>query len=301
MKYALAFIDHTGKPHGPIPRSLFQESERQGIPILYASRKEDWDDYDLVIWFHNRPPTMETTAKVAWWMCDARTPQRVIQVSEGVKGTADYVFLCNTFLLQQYEEVFDVKSFHMPQCGDDMPSPPCVFPRSDDCVFIGHVPTMRLPKATKLLGMTHQFFDAALLDVHSNRLPVIEALRAAGITVEIIQGERATKNQKSIYRSTPFCLAISPPIPGYTSNRMYNILSAGGFCLTLKYPGIEDQFQNHKHLVWFESVEEAIDLINHYKARRTRMNQIRNAGLEEYLKNHTAARRLQQMIGLVEK
>lgn len=306
MKYALAFTDHTRPPRGPITRSLFQAAEKNDIPMLFSSREEKWDDYDLLIWFHNRPPQMKTTAKVAWWMCDARTPETVLK-SSGTAGNADYVFLCNSFMLKQYEKVFDVQAFHVPQCGDDMEGPACR-PINGDCVFIGAVPEIH-PRHTRQgrhyldpIGPapTDEDFFSAIRSVHLNRLPIISYIKKSGISVDIIHGERVTQDQKSIYSATPFSLAISPQIPGYTSNRLYNILASGGFCLTLKYPCIEEQFENHKHLVWFETAEEAVDLIRYYKDNPAKMQEIRDNGHAEYLRNHSAERRIEQMVALIE-
>lgn len=307
MKYALAFTDHTRPPRGPITRSLFQVAEKRGIPLVFSSREEPWDDYDLLIWFHNRPPQMQTTAKIAWWLCDARTPEKILAASTH-KGHADYIFLCNSYLLDRYEEVFGALAFHVPQCGDDMESEEA---RQElkDCVFIGAVPELRprhFAQGRKYLdpfgsSPSDENFQDALKGVHANRFPILTHIKSAGIGVKIIEGERVSRDQKSIYCATPFCLAISPQIPGYTSNRLYNILSAGGFCLTLKYPDIEKQFENHKHLVWFESAEEAVELIRYYKKNPEKMQEIRDNGHAEYLRSHSAEKRIDQMLALVKE
>jgi spore maturation protein CgeB len=50
----------------------------------------------------------------------------------------------------------------------------------------------------------------------------------------------------------------------YFSNRTWFTLGCGGFLLTNYAPGLEDLFENHRHLVWYRSVEEATELIAHY-------------------------------------
>ena len=55
--------------------------------------------------------------------------------------------------------------------------------------------------------------------------------------------------------------------PGYTSNRTWFTLGSRGFLLTNYAPGLEEIFENHRHLVWYRSVDECLELIEHYRAR----------------------------------
>lgn len=54
---------------------------------------------------------------------------------------------------------------------------------------------------------------------------------------------------------------------GYFSNRTWFTLGCRGFLLTNYVPGLEQVFENHGHLVWYRSPEEALDLARHYLAR----------------------------------
>jgi spore maturation protein CgeB len=53
----------------------------------------------------------------------------------------------------------------------------------------------------------------------------------------------------------------------YFSNRTWFTLGSRGFLLTNYAPGLEDLFENHRHLVWYRSVDECLELIEHYRAR----------------------------------
>lgn len=64
----------------------------------------------------------------------------------------------------------------------------------------------------------------------------------------------------------------------YFSNRTFLTLAAGGFHLTHYVPGLETLFENHRHLVWFESDDECLDLCRHYLARPTARRRIAAAG-----------------------
>jgi hypothetical protein len=297
-KYALVFTDHTLPPGGRDTQSLFQVAENKNIPILFSSREENWDDYDLLIWWHNKPPQIKTTADVAWWMGDARAPEKL---TGSVASHADYMFLCMDYLIPRYEELFRGKGFYLPQCGDDMPDP-VVRSLSSKCVFLGNLPKRHVPHLAPITANpTDADFRKALTSVHANRIPILDHLRKSGVPVQVVSGEKYTYDQKGIYRNAQFCLAISPQIPGYASCRLYNILAGAGFALSLKYPGMENQFENHKHLVWFESAEEAVDLIRYYETRPNEMQEIRENGHKEYLRNHTAERRIEQIVEMVDQ
>ncbi len=56
-------------------------------------------------------------------------------------------------------------------------------------------------------------------------------------------------------------------IQWYFSNRTWFTLGARGFLLTNYSPGLEEIFENHRHLVWYRSVDECLELIDHYRAR----------------------------------
>jgi len=53
----------------------------------------------------------------------------------------------------------------------------------------------------------------------------------------------------------------------YFSNRTWFTLGSRGFLLTNYAPGLEEIFENHRHLVWYRSGDECLELIEHYRAR----------------------------------
>ena len=53
----------------------------------------------------------------------------------------------------------------------------------------------------------------------------------------------------------------------YFSNRTWFTLGCRGFLITNYAPGLEEIFENHRHLVWYRSVEECLELITHYRER----------------------------------
>lgn len=53
-------------------------------------------------------------------------------------------------------------------------------------------------------------------------------------------------------------------VPGYWSDRVYLTLACGGFFMTAYVDGLEREFENHKHLVWWNGFEEMHALIEHF-------------------------------------
>jgi hypothetical protein len=64
----------------------------------------------------------------------------------------------------------------------------------------------------------------------------------------------------------------------YFSNRTWFTLGCRGFLLTNYAPGLEDLFENHRQLVWYRSVDECLELIEHYRARPDERARIAAAG-----------------------
>jgi hypothetical protein len=248
--------------------------------------EHDYDAYDALIWHNNRPPTVETSAKIFWWMMDCKPPRKTTT-------TASYIGLCNTYFLKEYEDFYGVKTIYLPQCGDDTPVEEG---RDLDCdvVFLGSMgdstsyEVVQSPEATRqLIGRREYGW---------NRVPLVNTLKDAGLSVVTISGESLSPDAKWLYQNTPISLSVSLPAAGYTSNRLYNILSSRGFCLVAYFPGLEELFENHEHLVWFRTLDEAAELAKHYLDRPRERDKIRTAGYVEYLANHTAASRVDTML-----
>src|SRR5262249_30519406 len=64
----------------------------------------------------------------------------------------------------------------------------------------------------------------------------------------------------------------------YFSNRTFLTLACGGFHLTHYVPELERMFTNRRHLVWFHSDDECLDLIRYYLARPRARRAIARAG-----------------------
>jgi hypothetical protein len=84
----------------------------------------------------------------------------------------------------------------------------------------------------------------------------------------------------------------------YFSNRTFLTLAAGGFHLTHYVPGLETLFENHRHLVWFESDDECLDLCRHYLARPAARRRIAGAGRTWVRRRFGMARQFTRLLEL---
>lgn len=84
-------------------------------------------------------------------------------------------------------------------------------------------------------------------------------------------------------------------VAGYWSDRVYLTLGCGGFFLTSYVPGLELEFENHRHLVWYHDFDEMCRLIDYYLPRESERRAIALEGYRLVHREHTYDRRIQKM------
>jgi hypothetical protein len=276
----LAVVLSERKPkYAPIATGLIEASKDMSFDIRYHG--DDLKGYKNIILFDNRAKRVngeidcDKSANVGWWMCDFRAWEDLDCKQISPKIT--HIFVCSTELLDNYRKNFGKKTYYLPQCGYKFKKAPNIKRRKSNIIFIG---STYHPK------------------YHTNRLEYFFALRKYGFN-HIFRG-KTSYDMSRLYKETPISLSISMPFRGYTSNRLYNILAAGGFCLSLYYPEMEKQFTNREHLVWFKNVKEAINLAGHYLGNTKERNRIAENGRKLFLEKHTPRCRVQNMFDIME-
>ncbi len=267
-----AAVVYKVKPaYGPIMNAI----QKTGIDILCFDDKDEMKNYDRLIIFHNKlPPVIDTKAYKAWWMCDLRSPDEL----KRDQFNFDIIFTAQLTYEQEYRDFYKKPVYYMPQCGLDEQVIREGRKINAKVIFIGNI---------------------APRYYHGNRRKILNGIHKKH-PVTIIRGEGQTPDQAWLYQTSKYCLSISYPMIGGTSNRLYNILAAGGFALVSYFPGIEKLFVNGKHLCWFHNVEEAIDLIDYYDRHEELYKRIRREGKQIYNERHTAAARLQNMFDIID-
>jgi len=87
---------------------------------------------------------------------------------------------------------------------------------------------------------------------------------------------------------------ITDKMAGYWSNRLWLTLGCGGFFLTAYVRGMENFFENKKHLVWYHGEQECLSLAEEYLAKPEERRAIALRGYyfvhEHYTFHHFADR-----------
>lgn len=87
-------------------------------------------------------------------------------------------------------------------------------------------------------------------------------------------------------------------IPDYFSDRVFLLLGAKSFVMQMYTPGLENYFENGKHIVWWKNLPELIDLCQYYVNEDT--TEIREAGHQYVRENFTwqhSAQKILEVIG----
>lgn len=64
----------------------------------------------------------------------------------------------------------------------------------------------------------------------------------------------------------------------YYTRRTVHALASGRMFLTRWIPGMDNDFENHKHLVWFKTVDEAVELMRYYLLNNEKRKEIGREG-----------------------
>lgn len=80
---------------------------------------------------------------------------------------------------------------------------------------------------------------------------------------------------------------ITSEVEGYWSNRLWLTLGCGGFFLTAYVRGMEDFFENKKHLVWYHDERECLSLAYEYLAKPVERRNIARQGHQLVHKHYT--------------
>jgi hypothetical protein len=86
--------------------------------------------------------------------------------------------------------------------------------------------------------------------------------------------------------------------PDYWSDRIYETLGRGGFLIHPYIPGLEREFEDKKHVVFYEyrNFEQLEELINYYLENDQEREKIRKAGHEFVKKNYTYKNRWKSIL-----
>jgi hypothetical protein len=87
----------------------------------------------------------------------------------------------------------------------------------------------------------------------------------------------------------------------YYNRRLFESVASGRLHITYYVPGMEKHFKNHKHLVWFRSIDEGLKLIRYYLNHPEKRKAVAMQGRRFFIEHHSWPVRAKQFEKLIEK
>jgi hypothetical protein len=110
--------------------------------------------------------------------------------------------------------------------------------------------------------------------------------------------EKIHKEMDNIYTNAVVCIGGDTMRERHLafSNRLWNVMGSGGFYLTLYTNGMEELFENKKHLVWVDTIEEQYELAKYYQSHQEETRKIAEEGFKLVQSKHTIDNRIKQIL-----
>jgi hypothetical protein len=169
-----------------------------------------------------------------------------------------------------------------------------------EVAFVGnvrHAPTDVPAERERLLHAVHRRFDLRIWGPQG--LPPDARTKP----LEITEWPAYNRELVRICSAASIVLGINEvnTVERYFSNRTFLTLACGGFHLTRYVPGLETMFENRRHLVWFHSDVECLDLIRYYLARPRARRAIARAGQAWARRHYSMHRSLRRMLSAIDE
>ena len=87
----------------------------------------------------------------------------------------------------------------------------------------------------------------------------------------------------------------------YFSNRTFLTLASGGFHVTSYVPGLETMFEHGRHLVWYGSDDECLDLIAYYLAHDDERTRIAEEGRRHVRTRYPLAGQVRRLLAALDE
>ncbi|SDB38131.1 spore maturation protein CgeB [Pseudobutyrivibrio sp. YE44] len=103
-----------------------------------------------------------------------------------------------------------------------------------------------------------------------------------------------------VFRGSKINLNMTiPNIKSGVPLRIYDILGAGGFCISNFQAELPMFFENEKHLVWYYNQQDLMDKVKYYLAHDTQRSHIAREGYEYVRANCTYQQRINDMLDII--
>lgn len=258
----------------------FSDSAGNVIHLWPTNNPKDFGNFDLHVWpDHGEdalsvPTDWMPPSPNAYWCSDAHLGYDY-RLSMAKKF--DFVFCCQKRAMAEFERdgVAKEKLFFLPHAVEPTAYYPFDIIEKWDWAFIGH---LNCPERIELLDRFCKEFPNFYLGWRQGHVPGWNVLEDAA---------RKLSQARIIPNRT-----ISDDIP----MRVFEALACKRLLLTNHIPTLGDLFENGKHLVTYQTVDEAVELARRLLADTPRREAISQAGYEEVLAHHTYDHRARSIL-----
>jgi spore maturation protein CgeB len=150
--------------------------------------------------------------------------------------------------------------------------------------------------------------DVSFIGTKNHREEYIQALKDVGLVVkcygngygEVVSGE----DFNAVCSSSKMVLNVQtyPGLEEYFGDRIVKTIATGTLSLTLYVPGMENHFENHKNIVWFEDIDSCVENAKLYCSLDREREEIAKNGYDLFKQRYTClefVKRLLEMGGIV--
>jgi len=223
--------------------------------------------------------------KIAFWYADYVDDKSKHVLDINLKKYIDYMFVSNDAQKEYWKQKIGVEAHFIPMAGTPVDTIQYDSKYDFNVVYIGLVS-----------------------DDLSNERGVIIKQMMENTSITIINKRQIDERMKvyrempKIYGSAKICLDISYTweVEKYTSSRYYVIANCGGFSLCKRFPGCEELYPTGIGKVYYDTVDEFLELKNYYLKHPEERNKIRKKGLEHSRKYHTYKNRIKEILNICE-
>lgn len=226
----------------------------------------DWGEDGLTGFLPYKP--MECPKPMAYWASDTHCAPESYAYRLGMAKKADYVFVAQKQAVEGFKRDGVANPIWLPHAFEPLAYPKQEnFTKNFDVCFIGHVNSKNREDALERLFKEFPNFDygQALFEEVAKRFG----------------------NSKIVFN-----IAMKDDI----NMRCFEALGSGSFLLTDRIPHIEELFEDKKHLVLYDGLDDMVEKANYYLKHDDERNAIAQAGYEHVMANHTIQHRVNVML-----
>lgn len=196
----------------------------------------------------------------------------------------DYVFFNQMDAVEEYNKTHKNKAIWLPHAADPQAYPKIEIIKKYDVCFVGHVQNTVNHNGFTRTDALDRLFKEFPNFYYGSRHP--------GFPDKNLFEDAAKKFSLS---RVVFNISIKDDI----NMRVFEALSTGSFLLTNWIPTLEYLFDDGKHLITYDTLDEMVELVHYYLEHEEEREKIAQAGYEQLINNHTYKHRVEKILSVI--